>query len=111
MERRDILIGLMAALAAVAFLLALAAPGDAVPDRAPPQNRYPDPIVESFERALNREPGPATPAAGESIDDDELYQRLNAVHWTRKSTADNEQARQSGEDRVCSENVHDGVCP
>ena len=41
-----------------------------------------DPIAQSFERELNREPGPQAPVRRDSIDDDVLYQALNKMHWS-----------------------------
>ena len=42
----------------------------------------PDPIVESFERDFDREPGPSRPAERKAIDEDVLYRALNSIHWT-----------------------------
>jgi len=42
-----------------------------------------DQVAASFERELNREPGPAMPIHRESIERDELYEALNRVHWTK----------------------------
>lgn len=43
----------------------------------------PDPVLASFERQFDREPVTAARPSGDAIDDDELYERLNAVHWTQ----------------------------
>ena len=48
----------------------------------------PDPIIESFEREFNREPGPARPVERTSIDEDVLYHTANSVHWTKEEPAD-----------------------
>lgn len=47
-----------------------------------------DQIIESFERELNHEPGPARPAERTSIDEDVLYHTANSVHWTEEEPAD-----------------------
>ncbi len=47
-----------------------------------------DQIIESFERELNREPGPARPAERTSIDEDVLYHTANSVHWTDEESAE-----------------------
>ena len=48
-----------------------------------------DQVAASFERELNREPGPAMPIHRESIARDELYEALNRVHWTQESSSTN----------------------
>ena len=48
----------------------------------------PDPIIESFEREFNREPGPARPVERTAIDEDVLYHTANSVHWTEEKPAD-----------------------
>ena len=58
-----------------------------VTDWTQPASSNPTPVVEdqvvaSFERELNHEPGPATPARREAIDEDVLYRTINSVHWT-----------------------------
>ncbi len=47
-----------------------------------------DPVVASFEREFNHEPAEAAAPTGETIEDDELYRELNAVHWTDVETND-----------------------
>jgi len=66
-----------------AIIVSLAAtflPGPVVADQ--PSENDPDPVVQSFERELNREPAPAAPVRRDSIDEDQLYQAVNSVHWT-----------------------------
>jgi hypothetical protein len=41
-----------------------------------------DPILESFERDMTREPTPAAPVSRDSIDEDELYETINTIQWT-----------------------------
>ena len=65
---------LLAALAV--FLLLIVVTGQLAEDE-------PDPVLASFERAFDHEPGPAQPARGESIDADELYRTVNSIHWSR----------------------------
>ena len=45
-------------------------------------SRSEEPVVASFQRELNRKPGPSAPARRESIEQDELYELLNQTHWS-----------------------------
>ena len=82
MQSGTILAGLALAAAGVATLLSTVDPvGDQPPEEIPAAHAV-DPIVEQFERELNREPGPARPVERSAIDEDELYQVVNSVHWT-----------------------------
>jgi len=52
-----------------------------------------DPIVESFERELNHQPGPNPPARRESIDEDWLYVEFpRALQANENSVAQNADA-------------------
>lgn len=60
-------------------LLAVEGGGSRHAELARPES---DPVVESFERELHRQPVPASPATGEAIDEDLLYRIVNEAHWT-----------------------------
>ena len=61
-------------------LLAALLLGIATSNTAPTE---PDPVLESFERELNHEPAPTARVKRDEIDNDELYELVNAVHWTQ----------------------------
>ena len=62
-----------------------------------------DQVVASFERELNRTPGPAVATARLAIDEDGLYQRVNEIHWTTggAGTESYAQIETSQDDRPC----------
>ena len=82
MQRQVILAGLTATLAAFALLLVVAVPGDKLPEKVSRTTSNSDPVVQQFEREMNREPTPRAPVERTSIDEDELYRQANRIHWT-----------------------------
>ena len=81
-------------------LVAMSLPGLAVAEQ--PSENDPDPVVQSFERELNHESAPAAPVRRDSVDEDQLYQAINPVHWTANEqtnteSTDNEE-KNDGED-------------
>lgn len=51
-------------------------------------------VQAAFERELNHEPGPAARVRRASIEQDELYEALNQVHWTPDAPATNTEPAQ-----------------
>ena len=57
---------------------------------ATPPPEIADSVVQSFARELQHTPGPIAEIRRESIDDDELYQALNTIHWTPEMQANSD---------------------
>ena len=87
---RDLVFVMMVAFAIAAIANAMRSPAPEAPESrlTDVQRHEADPIVASFERDFDRQPGPATPAAGQAIEDDVLYQSVNEALWTRNNEDD-----------------------
>ena len=92
------ILAVVAAIYVTAILLNSALkPAESTSLAARQSQNLPDPVLESFERELNREPVPAAPVRREAIDGDELYRTINSVAWSPEVRLDAETTEDTAE--------------
>ena len=80
------------------LLTAVAVLGIAVHPLTGKTTSVPDPILQSFEREMNRVPTPTAPVRRDDIERDRLYEMINAARWTHdgpEAASGNELARRN----------------
>jgi hypothetical protein len=80
----------------LALLAAVGVLGIAAYPETDKQTVEPDPVLESFERDMNREPTPTAPIRRDDIERDRLYEMINSVHWTHAGPEDLNSSQSAG---------------